>query len=247
MPNTPVASAVTLSDVVLTRRVHRSQQIEVLDSVTLSAAEGSTVAIVGPSGCGKSTLLEVACGMLKPTSGTVTAQPAAMMAQRDLLLPWATALDNAALALRAAGLSRGDARDQAADWFPRLGIAGFENVRPAQLSGGMRQRVAFARTLLAGRPVIALDEPFAALDALSRIEARAWLSDALAAGGRTALLVTHDVEEAVLLADRIIVLSPRPAKVVESLSVEIAKPRRRSDPQVVAMRQSILELLGAGQ
>ena len=234
MPNTPVASAVTLSDVVLTRRVNRSQQIEVLDSVTLSAAEGSTVAIVGPSGCGKSTLLEVACGMLKPTSGTVTAQPAAMMAQRDLLLPWATALDNAA-------------RDQAADWFPKLGIAGFENVRPAQLSGGMRQRVAFARTLLAGRPVIALDEPFAALDALSRIEARAWLSDALAAGGRTALLVTHDVEEAVLLADRIIVLSPRPAKVVESLSVEIAKPRRRSDPQVVAMRQSILELLGAGQ
>ena len=130
------------------------------------------------------------------------------MPQRDLLLPWLGALDNAALALRARGITRGEARALAAPWLERFGLAGFEDTRPAPLSGGMRQRVSFLRSLLAGKPVLALDEPFAALDAITRAEMQAWLATMLADEPRTVVLVTHDVEEAVVLADRVVVMSP---------------------------------------
>src|SRR3954471_24075554 len=132
-----------------------------LDGVSLRADARETVAVVGPSGCGKSTLLELICGLAAPDAGTVHAPPAALMPQRDALLPWLSALDNAALARRVAGESRAAARRAAAAPFAEFGLAGFERARPAALSGGMRQRVAFLRTLLAGRPVLCLDEPFA--------------------------------------------------------------------------------------
>jgi NitT/TauT family transport system ATP-binding protein len=215
-----------------------------LDGVDLRIAAGELVAVVGPSGCGKSTLLELVCGLCDPDAGTVDSPPAALMPQRDALLPWLSALDNAALARRVAGDSRAVARAAAHEHFAAFGLQGFERSRPAALSGGMRQRVAFLRTLLAGRPVLCLDEPFASLDALTRTQAQSWLGEALVREPRTVLLVTHDVEEAVLLADRVVLLSPRPGRVVLELEVPPARPRSRSDAAVVELRERALAALG---
>jgi NitT/TauT family transport system ATP-binding protein len=215
-----------------------------LDGVDLSVAAGELVAVVGPSGCGKSTLLELVCGLEEPDAGVVSAPPAALMPQRDALLPWLSALDNAALARRVAGESRAAARAAAHAHFAAFGLEGFERARPAALSGGMRQRVAFLRTLLAGRALLCLDEPFAGLDALTRAQAQAWLADALAREPRTVLLVTHDVEEAVLLADRVVLLSPRPGRVLSVLDVTLARPRGRTDLAVVELRERALAALG---
>jgi NitT/TauT family transport system ATP-binding protein len=181
-----------------------------------------------------------------PDGGTIASAPAVLMPQRDLLLPWLSAADNAALALRVAGHSRAEARDRAAALFCELGLDGFEAARPQELSGGMRQRVAFLRTLLAGKPVLCLDEPFGALDAITRAEMQAWLGQALAREPRTVVLVTHDVEEAIVLADRVAVLSPRPGRVIEELDVELARPRSRTDPAVASLRERALAALGAG-
>jgi len=222
----------------------RQAAVHALADVSLQAGEGEIVAVVGPSGCGKSTLLELICGLQRPDVGDVRCAPAALMPQRDLLLPWASALDNAALALRAGGLGRQAAREQARPWLERFGLAEFERTRPAQLSGGMRQRVSFLRTLLAGKPVLALDEPFASLDAITRAEMQGFLDHALTAEPRTVVLVTHDVEEAVLLGDRVIILSGRPGRVIASIDVGLARPRRRADPAVVALRERVLSALG---
>ena len=218
--------------------------VRALADVSLRAAPQETVAVVGPSGCGKSTLLELVCGLLEPDAGVLESPPAALMPQRDGLLPWLSALDNAGLALRVAGRSRAEARAEAHEHFAAFGLAGFEGARPAELSGGMRQRVAFLRTLLAGRPVLCLDEPFGALDALTRAQLQRWLAGALARDPRTVLLVTHDVEEAVLLADRIVLLSPRPGRVVAELDVPLEHPRERTDPRVVELREQALNALG---
>jgi ABC-type nitrate/sulfonate/bicarbonate transport system ATPase subunit len=217
--------------------------VTALADVSLRAAPGEIVAVVGPSGCGKTTLLELICGLIDPDAGTVDAAPAALMAQRDLLLPWRSAVDNAALALRVAGVGREQARAQAAELLTDFGLGGFGRARPHELSGGMRQRVAFARTLLSGRTVLCLDEPFAALDALTRQEMQDWLAGALAVAPRTVVLVTHDVEEAIVLADRVVVLSPRPARVVATLDVDVPRPRRRTDPHLVALRARALQEL----
>jgi NitT/TauT family transport system ATP-binding protein len=182
---------------------------------------------------------------MEPDAGTIEAQDAALMAQRDLLLPWAGAVDNAALALRVAGIGRAPARERATALLKDFGLEGFERARPHELSGGMRQRVAFARTLLAGRPVLCLDEPFAGLDALTRQEMQDWLAEALRADPRTVVLVTHDVEEAIVLADRVVVLSQRPGRVVATLPVDIPRPRLRTDPELVALRARALEELRA--
>jgi len=217
--------------------------VQALDGVTLHAAAREVVAVVGPSGCGKSTLLELVCGLQVPDSGTIAAPPAALMPQRDGLLPWLSALDNAALALRVAGVARPDARAAAHEHFAAFGLEGFETARPRELSGGMRQRVAFLRTLLAGRSLLCLDEPFGALDALTRGQMQRWLAEALTREPRTVLLVTHDVEEAVLLADRIVLLSPRPGRVIATLDVPAERPRHRADPEVVSLRERALAAL----
>jgi NitT/TauT family transport system ATP-binding protein len=217
--------------------------VAALDGVSLSVSAHEVVAVVGPSGAGKTTLLELVCGLQQPDAGSLTAAPAALMPQRDLLLPWMDALDNAALALRIAGLGRDGAREQAAPTFAALGLDGFERARPHELSGGMRQRVAFLRTLLAGRPVLCLDEPFGALDAITRADMQAWLAGALTREPRTVLLVTHDVEEAIVLGDRVCVLSPRPGRIVAELTVDLPRPRVATDPAVVALRARALEAL----
>jgi ABC-type nitrate/sulfonate/bicarbonate transport system ATPase subunit len=218
-------------------------RVAAIAGVSLDVAAGETVAVVGPSGCGKTTLLELVCGLQAPDAGTVRAAPAVLMPQRDLLLPWMSAIDNAALALRIGGASRSAARERAHPLFAELGLEGFERARPHELSGGMRQRVAFLRTLLSGKPVLCLDEPFASLDALTRQELQAWLAEALRTQPRTVLLVTHDVEEALVLADRVCVLSPRPATVRATLEIDLPRPRSRTDPALVALRHRALEEL----
>jgi ABC-type nitrate/sulfonate/bicarbonate transport system ATPase subunit len=195
-----------------------------LEDVSLAVPADGVTGIVGPSGCGKSTLLEIVAGLEQPTAGTVAVEGArepperldrcALMPQSDLLLPWRDALGNASVALENAGGGRRRARAEAAPLFARLGLDGFERRRTWELSGGMRQRVAFARTLLAGKDVLLLDEPFGALDAITRAELQGWLGDALRAAPRTTVLVTHDVEEALLVCDRVAVMSARPGRIV---------------------------------
>ncbi len=236
-------SAVSLRGV--TRRFPRPDgpPLVAVEQVSIDVAAGEVVAVVGPSGAGKTTLLELICGLQAPDAGEVRADPAALMAQSDLLLPWLDALDNAALALRLAGRTRAQARREATPTFDGLGLAGFADHRPRQLSGGMRQRVAFARTILSGRPVLCLDEPFGALDAITRMDLQSWLEGVLRAEPRTIVLVTHDVEEAIVLADRVLVLSRRPGRVVAELVVDVARPRPRTDPRMLALRERALEAL----
>jgi len=224
----------------------RRGTVQALAGMSLRARPNEVVTVVGPSGCGKTTLLELICGLQTPDEGTVDSDPAALMPQRDLLLPWYSALDNAALALRAAGMGRAPARALAAPWLQRFGLGGFERARPAELSGGMRQRVSFLRSLLAGKPVLALDEPFAALDAITRAEMQGWLAQVLASEPRTVVLVTHDVEEAVVLGDRVIVMSGRPGRTVAEVEVSLARPRARTDAAVTELRELVYTALGVG-
>jgi ABC-type nitrate/sulfonate/bicarbonate transport system ATPase subunit len=238
------SDGISLSGVSRAYRDQRGAAVQALAGVSLHAHHGELLAVVGPSGCGKTTLLELVCGLQAPDRGAVECAPAALMPQRDLLLPWLSAVDNAALALRIAGRPRADARSRAAEVFAELGLQGFEQAHPHELSGGMRQRVAFLRTLLSGKPVLCLDEPFGALDAITRAEMQGWLSRALEREPRTVVLVTHDVEEAVVLADRVAVLSPRPGRVRAELEVDLPRPRSRANAAVIAFRERALAALG---
>jgi ABC-type nitrate/sulfonate/bicarbonate transport system ATPase subunit len=212
---------------------HSFGELRAIERIDLEVQPGEVLGIVGPSGCGKTTLLELIAGLRPPTSGKISVdgraeeserlERCAYMAQRDLLLPWLSAVDNAALALRIAGVPKAESRSRAGAHFERLGLGSFERSRPGELSGGMRQRVAFLRTLMAGRPVLLLDEPFASLDAITRAEMQSWLAGILGPDRHTVLLVTHDVEEALYLSDRVLVLSPRPATVADR--IEIPGPR----------------------
>jgi NitT/TauT family transport system ATP-binding protein len=238
-------------------RARRRREVVALDFVDLAVRAREVVAVLGPSGCGKSTLLELIAGLQEPDAGEVVVdgsgaaadrlRSCAYMPQRDLLLPWRSALSNAGLALEAQGVSRREARRRAAPLFERFGLADFERSLPAELSGGMRQRVAFLRTLLAGRPVLLLDEPFASLDSLTRGSMQEWLADALMSEPRTVVAVTHDVDEALFLADRVAVMSPRPGRVVAEIDVSFPRPRRRretvTDPAFAALKERALEAL----
>lgn len=239
---------------------HGYAEVRAIERLDLEVPAHGVLGVVGPSGCGKSTLLELIAGLQEPGVGEVgvggARDPAgrlarcAFMPQRDMLLPWLAAIDNAALALRNRGLRRGPARKQAGALFERFGLAGFERARPAELSGGMRQRVAFLRTLLSGKPVLALDEPFASLDAITRAEMQGWLAETLAADPRTVVLVTHDVEEALYLSDRVAILSARPGRVVEELTGPAPRAADRdaavTDPAFVAARERALAALHRG-
>jgi ABC-type nitrate/sulfonate/bicarbonate transport system ATPase subunit len=239
---------------------HSYGDLRTIERLDLEVEPDEVVGLVGPSGCGKSTLLELTCGLLEPSAGTVAVgggaaarerlAGCAYMPQRDQLLPWYSAIDNAALALRNRGQSRAQARRGAAELFDRFGLAGFEGSAPQDLSGGMRQRVAFLRTLVSGKPVLALDEPFAALDAITRGEMQEWLAGALRGDPRTVVLVTHDVEEALYLADRVAVLSARPARIVAELRAPAPRAADRdgavTDPAFVAVREAALRALHGG-
>jgi ABC-type nitrate/sulfonate/bicarbonate transport system ATPase subunit len=220
--------------------VEDCKTLDALSGITFDIADGEFVALIGPSGSGKSTLLDIISGLFAESGGEVRIMGQSLpvdarldhssyMRQRDLLLPWRKALDNATIALEIHGMSRSEARERALARFPEFGLAGFEHAWPAQLSGGMRQRVAFLRTMLAERPLLLLDEPFGALDALNRVNFQSWLLDLWDREPRSILLVTHDIDEAVFLADRVIVLSSRPGRIVHIERIDLPRPRRRTD------------------
>ena len=231
--------------------------LPVLDGVSFDVAPGEFVSVVGPSGCGKSTLFNVVAGLVAPDRGRVLVDgadatgrtdPFAYMPQQDLLFPWRTVLDNTALGLEVAGVPRGEARRRAGELFAPFGLAGFERARPAELSGGMRQRAALLRTVVQDREVLLLDEPFGALDALTRTDMQGWLDGVRARFGWTVLLITHDVREAVRLSDRVVVLSPRPAAVRRVVPVPLPRPRPPeavTDPAFAAVEAELHTALRA--
>ena len=209
-------------------------KMPVLQGVDFHAREGEFVGIIGPSGCGKSTLLNIIAGLEEPDSGSIELDGlpergrlgrVGYMQQKDLLMPWRTVLDNTLLALELRGVGRSEARRQAMEYMDAFGLKGFDKEYPSSLSGGMRQRAAFLRTLLAGNDTILLDEPFGALDALTRGQMQEWLLHLWDSLHKTVVLVTHDVDEAVLLCDRIYVLTSRPARVKLTQGVGLPRPR----------------------
>ncbi len=229
--------------------------VTALADVSLEVAEGAFVALVGASGCGKSTILKILAGILNPGAGRaeiagadVVGRPgaAAFMPQGTLLMPWRRVRRNATLGAEVSGLSRHEADAHAEPLYVEFGLAGFEDSWPSQLSGGMGQRLALLRTFLTPKPVLLLDEPLGALDAITRRAMQDWLQQVWRRDGRTVLLVTHDVEEALVLADTVHVLSPRPGRIVASLDVPLSRPRTTRDTTsdaFIALKANILEAL----
>ncbi|MSP79283.1 MAG: ABC transporter ATP-binding protein [Dehalococcoidia bacterium] len=241
-------------------RLYATKQggLHVLAGVSLEVCQGEFVTIIGPSGSGKSTLLNIAAGIEEPNTGQVALFGAdgaplakrlgqvAYMPQRDLLLPWRTALDNATLGLELQSVSRAQARQRATPLLDTFGLSGFATELPQNLSGGMRQRVAFLRTVLAGKGLMLLDEPFGALDALTRADMHAWLLSLWQGLGRTALMVTHDVEEALLLSHKVYLLTASPGRVRHVLPVPLPWPRTPAmvaTPEFVQLKANLLHYL----
>jgi ABC-type nitrate/sulfonate/bicarbonate transport system ATPase subunit len=230
----------------------REGEVLALDGVDLQVGEGEFVSIVGPSGCGKSTLFNILAGLIMPTGGVIEldGRPSngllgrlGYMPQKDLLMPWRSVLDNVTLGLEMKGVGRREARALASQQLGRFGLAGFERRWPASLSGGMRQRAALLRTFLAGREVMLLDEPFGALDALTRQAMQEWLLEIWQDDRKTILFVTHDVEEAVYLSDRVYVMSGRPGRMRMCVDVDLPRPRTLetiTSPAFVALKQRLL-------
>jgi ABC-type nitrate/sulfonate/bicarbonate transport system ATPase subunit len=233
--------------------------VHALAGLDLDAAPGEFVTIIGPSGCGKSTLFNLLAGLDEPDAGAITLGgdtsgarlgQVAYMPQRDLLLPWRTIIDNVILPLEIRGVPRAKARQRARALFPRFGLDGFADAYPATLSGGMRSRAAFLRTTLADGALLLLDEPFGALDALTRSGLQEWLLDVWERERRTTLFITHDVDEAIFLADRLYVMTPRPGRVAFTTAVDLPRPRDAAlltDPAFVALKATILAMLRAGE
>jgi ABC-type nitrate/sulfonate/bicarbonate transport system ATPase subunit len=229
--------------------------LPVLDGVTFDVAPGEFVSVIGPSGCGKSTLFNVIAGLDRPDAGRVLVdgvdatgrvEPFAYMPQQDLLFPWRTVLDNTTLGLEVAGISRSAARERARRLFEPFGLAGFERAHPAELSGGMRQRAALLRTVVQDRPVLLLDEPFGALDSMTRTDMQTWLAGMRARFDWTVLLITHDIREAMFLSDRVIVLTPRPTRVHREVTIDLPRPRhpaQLTSPHATTLERTLLTAL----
>ncbi|MBS7703774.1 ABC transporter ATP-binding protein [Chelatococcus asaccharovorans] len=220
-----------------------------LDQISLSVAPGEFVSIVGPSGCGKSTLLRLLAGLERADSGrlvkdgTEISGPSldrGLVFQEPRLFPWLTVVQNITLGLQNQRMSRAERRRGVAEHIDLVGLAGFENAYPHQLSGGMAQRAAIARALVNRPEVLLLDEPFGALDALTRARLQGELQRIWAHEGITMLLVTHDVDEAVILGDRVVVMAPRPGRIARGVEVDLPHPRIRADDRLVRLRNDII-------
>nr|WP_325211666.1 ABC transporter ATP-binding protein [uncultured Oscillibacter sp.] len=228
---------------------------KILEDVSLSLGQGELVCLLGVSGAGKTTLFNILSGLEQPDAGRVllkgrdvTGSPGQIryMLQKDLLLPHKKVLDNAALPLVIRGMGKREARAEAAAYFPRFGLEGTEDQYPAQLSGGMRQRAALLRTFLGSRDAVLLDEPFSALDALTKREIHRWYLGMMDELQTAALFITHDVDEAVLLSDRVCILSGSPARIAAELEIRPPRPRELSfavSEDFLACKKRILALL----
>ncbi|WP_235939027.1 ABC transporter ATP-binding protein [Schauerella aestuarii] len=232
--------------------------VQALNGLSVDIAPGEFVTVVGPSGCGKSTLFNIVAGLEEPDDGgslQFLGKPCrardllgqvSFMPQRDLLLPWRTVIDNAILAVEMEGARKSDARREALAMLPEFGLAGFEQQYPHQLSGGMRQRVALMRTFMFKRDLMLLDEPFGALDALTRSMMQRWLLDVWQKHRRTILFITHDVDEALFLGDRVLVMTARPGRVKLELPVTLSRPRNAdivTSPEFIAQKRILLEAI----
>jgi ABC-type nitrate/sulfonate/bicarbonate transport system ATPase subunit len=240
------------------RFVDGGRETVAVRNVDLSIAPGEFVTLIGPSGCGKSTLFNIIAGLLPPDAdGSVllAGRPqqdggllgkVSFMPQRDLLFPWRTVLDNATLALEVEGMPRRAARRKAEALFPEFGLKGFEGHYPHQLSGGMRQRVALMRTFLFERDLMLLDEPFGALDAMTRTLMQRWLLDIWARHKRTVLFITHDIDEAIFLGDKVVVMTARPGAIKCQETIALPRPRDAAvvtTPEFVAIKRRLLAVI----
>ena len=218
-------------------------EVEVIRELSLGILQGEFVAVVGPSGCGKTTLLNLVAGFERPSLGSVECHgQVRMVYQEDGLFPWATVTENIELGLRHIA-DRRERKRQVGELLKIIHIEGFEHHYPRQLSGGMRQRVELARALAGGSDILLLDEPFSALDYLTRLRMRSELARVLREMPRTAVLVTHDIEEAAQLADRIVVLTARPARIRRQFRISTPRPRELTNPEVVDTMGRILDAL----
>jgi len=224
--------------------------VEVLERISLHIDEGEFVSLLGPSGCGKSTVLNLISGLIAPDRGEIEflarEKKVSYMPQKDLLLPWRTVIENASIPLEIRGTAKRKAREEAAALMPLFGLKGFENCYPNQLSGGMRQRAAVLRTFLHRAEVLLLDEPFGKLDALTRRNLQQWLLTVWGEFRQSVLFVTHDIDEAIFLSDRIYVMSERPGTVKADLEVDLTRPREKetvTSAEFVTLKKKILELL----
>ena len=249
----PHDEAILSIDGVSVSHAGRPVRTAVLDGITFSLARRTWTTCLGPSGCGKTTLLRVIAGLLKPDRGTVEVPrnsaglpEVGYLPQRDTLLPWRSALRNAVLGSEIDGRPLAAALDEAHGLFERFGLGEAERQYPYQLSGGMRQRVAVVRTYLTHRDLLLLDEPLGALDPLTRADLQEWLLEVWGELGKTVLLVTHDVEEALLLSDRILVMTERPASIALDAPVELRRPRERASADLAAEKGKLLGILLGG-
>jgi ABC-type nitrate/sulfonate/bicarbonate transport system ATPase subunit len=234
-----------------------TQTTTAFTNLTMDVFDGEFVSIVGPSGCGKTTLLHCIAGLDRETSGTVAVDGVELepskrtpdvgyMFQKDLLLPWKRVIDNVALGLILDGVPRAEARERSLELMNRYGLGGFARAYPAHLSGGMRQRAAVIRTLLVDRPIMLFDEPFGALDALTRSVMQEWLLLVWEERKRATIFVTHDIEEAVQISDRVLVMSPRPGRIVREVVIDIERPRTEEAlawPKVLEYKADLVKTL----
>jgi len=225
-------------------------QILVLDNVSVAIADNEFICLLGPSGCGKSTLLKIVAGFTKQDSGTIEVDgfpidgpspQRAMVFQDFALFPWLTVEQNVLFGLQLAGKSEEELKEASARFIAMVGLNGFEKAYPHQLSGGMKQRVGIARILAISPRILLMDEPFGALDAFTRMEMQEELVNIWKRDSHTTVFVTHDVDEAVYLADRIVVMSSRPGKIKTIVSVPLARPRQRTDGDFVSIRNHVLK------
>ena len=233
----------------------RGERLGVLDRISLQAAGGEFISVIGPSGCGKSTLFNILAGLERPDAGEIMVNGAvatgerrhfAYMPQEDLLFAWRRVIDNATLGLQIQGVRKKEARARVEPLLETFGLAGFDQSYPFELSGGMRQRVALLRTIVQGRQVVLLDEPFGALDYLTRTDLQLWLASMWEQFHWTMVLVTHDVPEALLLSDRVYILGARPASVRRVIEVDLPRPRGLeclSTPRFAELEEALLTSL----
>ncbi|MFZ5641960.1 MAG: ABC transporter ATP-binding protein [Bacillota bacterium] len=232
-----------------------NNRIKAVDGISLRVGAGQFVSIIGPSGCGKSTLFKIICRLTSPDEGQVfikgtpeytPGEVLSYMPQKDLLMPWRTVMENVLLPLEIRGENNKKGREQAKALFPLFGLEGFENCYPSDLSGGMSQRASLLRMVLADRDLMLLDEPFGSLDAITRFRMQQWLQEICMKLGKAILFITHDVEEAIFLSDRVYVMTPRPGRIKSVFEVCLSRPRNPSvvtGEEFVKLKEALMESL----